>query len=102
MTSNNSPSSITGLAPNKLCYKFRVNDTISILLKDSLLPKKVFRKLYLIKRKKADDAIAFASTIIKVRYNAKYLAINFKEGNEVFFKLYYRYSILELSNRKLL
>ena len=102
MTSNNSSSSFTDLVLNKLYYKFKVNDTISILLEDSLLLEKVFYKLRLIKREKVDDAIAFASIIIKLRYNAKYLVINFKKGDKVFLKLYYKYSISKLFNRKLL
>ena len=67
-----------------------------------MLPKKVFRKLRLIKRKKVDNAITFASIIIKLRYDVKYLVINLKIGNEVFLGLYYRYSISGLFNRKLL
>ena len=64
------------------------------MLEDSLLSKEVFYKLRLIKRKKVDNAITFASIIIKLRYNAKYLVINLKKGNKVFLKLYYKYSIL--------
>ena len=66
------------------------------------MSKKVFYKLYLIKREEVDDAMAFASIIIRLRYDVKYLVINLKEGDEVFLKLYYKYSILGLSNRKLL
>ena len=66
------------------------------------MSKKAFYKLYLIKRKEVDDAIAFVSIIIKLRYNAKYLVINLKKGDKVFLKLYYKYSISGLSNRKLL
>ena len=81
---------------------FKFNDSISILLSNLLLFEKVFYKLRLIKREKVNDAIAFASTIINLRYNIKYLIINLKKGNKVFLKLYYRYLISRLSNRKLL
>ena len=62
---------------------------------------KVFYKLYLIKREEADNTIAFSSIIIKVRYDTKYLALNLKKGDDVFLRLYYEYSILDLLNRKL-
>ena len=45
--------------------------------------------------------IVFTFIIIKVRYDLKYLVINFKKGDKVFLKLYYRYKILKLINRKL-
>ena len=61
----------------------------------------VFYKLRLIKREEADNAIAFLSIIIKVKYNVKYLTLNLKEKNDIFLKLHYRYSILGLLNRKL-
>ena len=60
-----------------------------------------FDKLRLIKRKQANDVIIFASIIIKARYNLKYLTLNLKENNEVFLKLYYKYVIPKLVNRKL-
>ena len=40
------------------------------------------------KRKEADNAIIFTFIIIKVRYNLKYLAINFKKEDKIFLKLY--------------
>ena len=99
---NNSSSSVTGIAPNELCYGFRVNDVITMLLTDpSDLSEKVFRKLRLAKREKADDVMTFVSIIMKVRYDLKHLNVNLKEGDEAFLRLHNEYFILGLSNRKL-
>ena len=38
---------------------------------------------------------------MKARYDLKYLTLNLKESDEVFFKLYYKYVISRLINRKL-
>ena len=54
------------------------------------------------KRENINDAIAFVFVIIKLRYNIKYLVINFKKEDKVFFKLYYRYLISRPLYRKLL
>ena len=98
---NNSPSSITGLAPNELCYGFKVNDATSMLLKDPELSEEAFHKLRLGKREEADDAMAFAAVLMKARYDARHLPLNLKEGDEVFLKLHQGYSIPGLANRKL-
>ena len=63
--------------------------------------KEVFNKLRLVKKKQANDVIIFASIIIKARYDLKYLTLNLKKSNKVFLKLYYKYIILKLINRKL-
>lgn len=89
------------MAPNELYYGFKVADVTSMLLADPSLPEEAFHKLRLIKREEADDAMAFASTIIKARYDSKHLAIDLKEGSEVFLKLHHGYSIPGLANRKL-
>ena len=99
--SNNSPSAPTGMAPNELCYGFKVADATSLLLADPSLPEEAFHKLRLAKREEADDAMAFASTIMKARYDAKHLAVNLNKGDEVFLKLHHGYSIPGLANRKL-
>ena len=100
-TINNSPSSVIGLAPNELCYRFRVNDATSMLLRDPELSEEAFHKLRLAKREEADDAMAFAAVLMKARYDAKHLILNLKEGDEVFLKLHHGYSIPGLANRKL-
>ena len=63
--------------------------------------KKVFDKLRLVKKEQANDIIIFAFIIIKARYDLKYLIFNLKEDNKVFLKLYYKYIIPKLVNRKL-
>ena len=101
-TTNNSPNVITDLSLNKLCYGFKVQNAISILLvSDSDLSEDTFHQLRLAKREETDDAIIFASIIMKARYNAKHLALNLKEENSIFLRLHYGYSISGLTNRKL-
>ena len=63
---------------------------------------KVFNKLYLIKREKIDNIIIFIAIFIKVRYDFKYLTLNFKEDDKIYLKLYHEYLISNLINRKLL
>ena len=100
--SNNSLSSVTGLTLNKLYYRFRVLDTISILLASDLpISTEAFNKLKFNKREEADNALIFVSIAIKVRYDIKYLAINLEKGDKVFFRLYYRYSIPRVTSKKL-
>ena len=99
--SNNSPSAPTGMAPNELCYGFKVADAASMLLADPGLPVEDFHKLRIIKREEADDAMSFASTIMKARYDSKHLDLRLKEGDQVFLKLHHGYSIPGLANRKL-
>lgn len=104
-TNNNSPSSTTGLAPNEICYGFKVADATSLLLasdsSQGALSAEAFDKLRLAKREEADDAMAFASVIMKARYDARHLPLNLKEGDQVFLKLHDGYSIPGLANRKL-
>lgn len=104
-TNNNSPSSTTGLAPNEICYGFKVADASSLLLasdsSQGALSKEAFDKLRLAKREEADDAMAFASIIMKARYDARHLPLVLKEGDQVFLKLHDGYSIPGLANRKL-
>ena len=38
---------------------------------------------------------------MKTRYNSKHLTLDLKKENEVYLRLYYNYSILDLFNRKL-
>lgn len=104
-TNNNSPSSTTGLAPNEICYGFKVADATSLLLasdsSQGAMSAEAFSKLRLAKREEADDAIAFASIIMKARYDARHLPLDLNEGDQVFLKLHDGYSIPGLANRKL-
>ena len=43
----------------------------------------------------------FINVVIKIKYNVKHLIFIFKKKDEIHLKLYYEYSILKLSNRKL-
>lgn len=103
ITINNSPSHVTGIAPNEYCYGIKVLDATSLLLADAFsdLSKEAYHSLRLAKREEADDAIAFANVFMKLRYDSKHLAVNFKPGEEAFLNLHHGYTIPGLSNRKL-
>ena len=99
---NNSANAITGMAPNELCYGFKVADPTSLLLAaEPPVSEEAFSKLRLIKREEADDAMAFASISMKARYDSKHLALELKKGDSVFLKLHHGYSIPGVSSRKL-
>lgn len=99
---NNSPNATTGMAPNELCYGFKVADPTSLLLAaEPPVSEEAFHQLRLAKREEADDAMAFASISMKARYDARHLPLNLKKGDSVFLKLHHGYSIPGLSSRKL-
>ena len=100
-TMNNSPSSVTGLAPNELCYGFRVHDGTSMLLADQTVSAGAFIELRLARQEEADDAMAFASTTMKAGYGSKHLALKLKKGDAAFLKLHHGYTIPRITNRKL-
>ena len=95
---NNATNFATGFALNKLVYGFRVRDILGAL--NNLLPEDIER-LRLIKRLEAEDMIAFATVLSKIRYDALYKQISFKAGDHTFLKLHYRYTLLGVANRKL-
>ena len=45
--------------------------------------------------------IAFINIIFKIRYNKKYTALYLKKESYIYLKLYYRYKVFKLENRKL-
>ena len=77
-----------------------MKNLISILFIDNLVFEdiKVFNKLRLIKREKTNNTIIFIAIFIKIKYNFKYLILNLKKDNEIYFKLYYKYLIFNLIN----
>lgn len=95
---NNSVNFTTGFAPNELAYGFRVNDNLN-LLED--LPVEDYKRLRQVKRDAADEAIAFANAVSKLRYNKKHTALNLGEGDYIYLTLYHGYKIPGLTNRKL-
>ena len=53
------------------------------------------------KYKKVKDIIVFIFISIKLKYNIKYLKLNLYKGDLAFFKIYYKYIIPRVINRKL-
>ena len=99
---NNLFNNIIDLTFNEVCYDFRVKNFTSILFIDNFVSAKIFNKLRFIKREKVNDVITFIIIFIKIKYDIKYLFLNFKKKDETFLKLYYDYFIFNFFNRKLL
>ena len=97
-TINNSPSATTGAAPNEICYGFKVNNTVGML--SDLLPED-FNKLRLQRREEAEDSIAFASAMMKTRYDLVHQATTIKAGDRVYLRLHQGYKVPGITNRKL-
>ena len=68
--SNNLLNTLIDLISNKICYKFKIVDTISLLFALNL-SKKVFNKLRLTKRKEANNTIILLGSIAHI-YNTSY------------------------------
>ena len=97
---NNSLNFIIDLISNEIYYKFKIQNFINLLFVENLFAK-IFNKFRLILKKEINDVIIFIFIIIKIRYDLKYLSLYFKTKNEFFFKLYYKYFILNFTNQKL-
>ena len=97
-SNNNSANASTGFALNELSYGFRVNDTLG-LLED--LPAEDYSRLRQIKRESAEEAMAFANVMHKLRYDANHAAANIKIGGKAFLRLHAGYTISGLINEKL-
>ena len=97
-TNNNSANASTGMAPNELSYGFRVNDTLG-QLED--LPAEDYDRLRQVKRESAEEAMAFANVMHKVRYDASHTSVEFKVGGYAYLTLHAGYTIPGLRNRKL-
>ena len=95
---NNSPNTSTGSSPNELCYGFKVNNSVGLL---SDLPPEDFDRLRLQKRESAEDCMAFASVMMKARYDLVHKAITIKAGDRVYLRLHQGYKIPGVANRKL-
>ena len=75
---------------------------MSILLANFIIFIEIFNKLRLIKREKINNVMIFVNVVIKIKYNVKHLTFTLKKKYiYIYFKLYYKYSISKLSNRKL-
>ena len=97
-TLNNSTNSSIGMAPNEAVYGFRTRDTLSLLCD---LPAEDFSRLRQIRRKEAEEALAFANASAKSYYDRKHQPIQFAPGTEVYLRLHWGYTIQGEPNRKL-
>ena len=97
---NNSANASTGVAPNEICYGFRVNDPLA-MLED--LPPQDYSKLRQVKRESAEEAIAFANVMHKRRYDGMHTDISAKltVGSYAYLRLFNGYTIPGLDSRKL-
>ena len=53
------------------------------------------------KRKQIKDAIAFVNILIKIYYNKSHIALRLTRDNITYLRLYHKYGISSLINRKL-
>ena len=95
---NNSTNATTGQAPNELAYGFKVRDSLNMLAD---LPIEDLCRLRSIRRKEAEEAVAFANAIAKARYDSTHKPISLREGSQVYLRLHRGYKIPGLDNRKL-
>ena len=104
---NNSQNVTTGLSPHEILYGFKVLETADLLdneqarkrAEDGNPPTAVEDERNML-RKEASDAISFAQTMQKIRYDAKRKELTLKEGDKVFLKLHKGYTQPGLDNRK--
>ena len=91
-------SATTGCAPNEIAYGFRVNDSLAMLKN---LPAENYNRLRQVKRKTAEETMAFANAMRKLRYNASHTDLQLTVGGYAYLCLYNGYIIPDLTNKKL-
>ena len=89
----------TGFAFNELIYNFKVTNIFQLF---NTLLENNYECLRILKRKKVENAIAFANAVIKKWYDHYHKQIDLKLGNLVYFTFYCGYRIFGISNRKLI
>ena len=88
----------TDFASNEFIYDFKINDIVEALLN---LSKKDFARLRLIKREKAKTAMIFVNVVNKIKYDQFHCSIKLQSKSITYLRLHQRYTILDLSNKKL-
>ena len=99
ITANNNAFNVTiNFVSNKIIYKFRVNDSLTLLKN---LSSKNYNRFRLIKREFVEKIMTFANVIKKLRYNAVYIDIELVVDDYVYLYLYNSYIIFDFINCKL-
>ena len=98
ITNNNAFNVIINFVSNKIFYKFRINNLLTLLKNLSLKNYNCFR---LIKREFVEKIIIFVNIIKKLRYNVVYINIEFVVNDYVYLCLYNNYTIFDFINCKL-
>ena len=97
-TYNNVKNASIGFAPNEILTGFKSNlDTIFLLIQLLIVD---YALLRLAKSAEVDDAIVFANTTIKTRYNSKHKPLQLKIGDQVYFRLYKGYKVPGHASKK--
>ena len=104
---NNSQNVIIKLSLHEIFFEFKMLKTVNLLINDqtrkrvendnSSTTMKNEKNMF---RKKIDDAISFAQTMQKIRYNDKHKKLILKEKDKVFLKLHKKHTQSDLKNRK--
>ena len=97
-TNNNVVNATIDFVFNELLYKFRVNDTLTMLKNLSTKNYFCFRQ---IKREFVEKAIIFVNIIKKLKYDAKYIDLKLTIDDYVYLCFYNNYIISSFINRKL-
>ena len=104
---NNSQNVTIELSPHEIFYEFKILETVDLLNNNqtrkriendnSFTTMKNEKNMF---RKKIDDAISFAQTMQKIRYDDKHKKLILKKKNKMFLKLHKKYTQSDLKNRK--
>ena len=104
---NNFQNVIIKLSFHEILYEFKMLKTVDLLNNDQIRKRAKNDNLFTtmkneknMLRKKIDDAINFAQTMQKIRYNNKHKKLILKKQNKMFLKLHKKYTQSDLKNRK--
>ena len=104
---NNFQNVIIELSSHEILYEFKMLKTVDLLNNDQTRKRvendnssTMMKNEKNILRKKIDNAISFAQTMQKIRYDDKHKKLILKEKNKVFLKLHKKYTQSDLKNRK--
>ena len=104
---NNFQNVIIELFSHEILYEFKMLKTVNLLNNDQTRKRvendnsfTMMKNEKNMLRKKTFDAISFAQTMQKIRYDSKHKELILKKKNKMFLKLHKEYTQSDLKNRK--
>ena len=104
---NNSANASTDVSPNEILYEFKVLEATDLLDNDVAktktedgIPRTTVEKERAMLKKEAENAIAHAQAMSKIRYDPKHKPIDLETDQKVYIKLHRGYSQPGLKSRK--